>query len=72
MAERRAQQGAAGWWPEHRAVAAMAETYLRELHEVLKSGRYRPQPVRRVEIPKPAGAPVRSDTHGEGRIVQQR
>lgn len=35
--------------------AAGAEKYLRELHEDLRSERYRPQPVRRVEIPKPDG-----------------
>jgi RNA-directed DNA polymerase len=48
-----------------------AERYLRELHEALVAGTYRPQPVRRVEIPKgpkqtrPLGIPVVKD-----RIVQ--
>jgi RNA-directed DNA polymerase len=51
--------------------AAGAERYLAELHEDLKSGRYRPSPVKRVEIPKgngqtrPLGIPSVKD-----RIVQ--
>ena len=51
--------------------AAGAELYLAELHETLKSGRYRPAPVKRVEIPKgggqtrPLGIPTVKD-----RIVQ--
>ena len=48
-----------------------AAEYLQELSEALKSGSYRPQPVKRVEIPKgpgktrPLGIPVVKD-----RIVQ--
>jgi hypothetical protein len=48
-----------------------SEQYLRELSEALESGSYRPQPVKRVEIPKgggksrPLGIPVVKD-----RIVQ--
>lgn len=36
-------------------VAAKAETYLQELEEALKTGTYRPQAVRRVELPKDGG-----------------
>jgi RNA-directed DNA polymerase len=35
--------------------AAQAERYLRELHDNLKDGSYRPHPVKRVEIPKGDG-----------------
>jgi RNA-directed DNA polymerase len=51
--------------------AAQSERYLRELHESLKDGSYRPNPVKRVEIPKgdgrtrPLGIPTVKD-----RIVQ--
>lgn len=51
---------------------AQAERYLQELHEDLKTGRYQPQPVKRVDIPKigggtrPLGIPTVKD-----RIVQQ-
>jgi len=51
--------------------AAQAERYLRELHDDLKDGSYRPNPVKRVEIPKgdgrtrPLGIPTVKD-----RIVQ--
>jgi RNA-directed DNA polymerase len=51
--------------------AARAEIYLAELEQALKSGEYRPKPIRRVEIPKgdgrmrPLGIPAVKD-----RIVQ--
>jgi len=51
--------------------AAQAERYLRELHDDLKDGSYRPSPIKRVEIPKgdgrtrPLGIPTVKD-----RIVQ--
>lgn len=51
--------------------AARAETYLQELEQALKQGDYRPQPVKRADIPKgsgqtrPLGIPVVKD-----RIVQ--
>ncbi len=52
--------------------AAQSSKYLDELHEDLKSGRYRPSPVKRVDIPKgdgttrPLGIPTVKD-----RIVQR-
>ena len=51
--------------------AAQADRYLRELHEQLKTGSYRPSPIRRVAIPKgdgrtrPLGIPTVKD-----RVVQ--
>lgn len=53
----RANRGAAG---VDRVTLAAVEVYgvdrmLRELRDDLRSGRYRPAPVRRVEIPKPQG-----------------
>lgn len=51
--------------------AARAEIYLEELEQALKSGEYRPEPIKRVEIPKgegkmrPLGIPAVKD-----RIVQ--
>jgi RNA-directed DNA polymerase len=51
--------------------AAQSERYLRELHDDLKTGSYRPSPVKRVDIPKgdgrtrPLGIPTVKD-----RIVQ--
>jgi RNA-directed DNA polymerase len=52
--------------------AAQAERYLQELHEDLKTGRYCPQPVKRVDIPKPTGGtrPLGIPTVKD-RIVQQ-
>ncbi|MFL5338963.1 MAG: group II intron reverse transcriptase/maturase [Gemmataceae bacterium] len=51
--------------------AAQAERYLQELHDQLKTGSYRPSPIKRVEIPKgdgrtrPLGIPTVKD-----RVVQ--
>jgi RNA-directed DNA polymerase len=68
----RAKRGAAG--VDGQGVAqfeSRAEAYLAELHEALKTDRYRPLPVKRVEIPKgdgrtrPLGIPAVKD-----RIVQ--
>jgi len=68
----RANRGAAGVDGQSvERFAGQAELYLRELAEVLRGGSYRPQPVRRVEIPKgdgrtrPLGIPAVKD-----RIVQ--
>lgn len=65
-------QGAAGVDGQSVAkFAGRAETYLKELEEALKRGDYRPQPVKRVDIPKgpgqtrPLGIPAVKD-----RIVQ--
>ena len=59
-------------WAEHRAVrGAERGSYLAELSTALRDGSYRPQPVKRVEIPKgdgrtrPLGIPAVKD-----RIVQ--
>ena len=47
--------------------AARAEIYLEELEQALKSGEYRPEPIKRVEIPKgdgkmrPLGIPAVKD-----------
>src|SRR5437773_8385595 len=68
----RANRGAAGVDGQSvERFARQAELYLRELAEGLRDGSYRPQPIRRVEIPKgdgrtrPLGIPVVKD-----RIVQ--
>jgi RNA-directed DNA polymerase len=67
----RANRGAAGVDGQSvRRFEAHAERYLAELGEALQSGRYRPEAVRRVEIPKgtgtrPLGIPTVKD-----RIVQ--
>lgn len=68
----RANRGAAGVDGQSvERFAGQAELYLRELAEGLREGSYRPQPVRRVEIPKgdgrtrPLGIPAVKD-----RIVQ--
>ncbi len=68
----RANRGAAGVDGQSvERFAGQAELYLRELAEGLRDGSYRPQPVRRVEIPKgdgrtrPLGIPAVKD-----RIVQ--
>lgn len=68
----RANHGAAGIDGQSvEAFSRYEERYLAELGEILKEGRYRPQPVKRVEIPKgpnhtrPLGIPVVKD-----RIVQ--
>jgi RNA-directed DNA polymerase len=68
----RAKRGAAGVDGQSvERFARQAELYLRELAEELREGSYRPQPVRRVEIPKgdgrtrPLGIPAVKD-----RIVQ--
>jgi hypothetical protein len=46
--------------------AAAAERYLSELHQTLKTGRYRPSPVKRVDIPKSGGGnPSAGDTDGQ-------
>mgnify|MGYP002738568780 CR=1 FL=1 len=68
----RANRGAAGVdRVSTERFAAQAERYLLELEQALKEGRYRPQAVRRVEIPKadgkkrPLGIPAVAD-----RVVQ--
>src|SRR5438876_8344411 len=68
----RAKRGAAGVDGQSvERFARQAELYLRELAEGLRDGSYRPQPVRRVEIPKgdgrsrPLGIPTVKD-----RVVQ--
>jgi RNA-directed DNA polymerase len=68
-----ANQGAAGVDGQSvERFAAKAEQYLSELSAALRSGTYRPQPVKRVEIPKgdgrlrPLGIPTVKD-----RIAQQ-
>ena len=68
----KANQGAAGVDEQSvNAFSRHADRYLAELEEALKEGRYTPQPVKRVEIPKgpkqtrPLGIPVVKD-----RIVQ--
>jgi RNA-directed DNA polymerase len=68
----RANAGAAGVDGQSvRKFAARAEVYLEELERALRRGEYRPEPIRRVEIPKgggrmrPLGIPVVKD-----RIVQ--
>jgi RNA-directed DNA polymerase len=51
-----ANQGAAGIDGQSiERFAANAERYVGELAEELREGRYRPEPVRRVEIPKAGG-----------------
>jgi RNA-directed DNA polymerase len=69
----RANKGAAGVDGQSiERFAAKAQVYLAELSAALREGTYRPQPVRRVEIPKgdgrtrPLGIPTVKD-----RIVQQ-
>lgn len=55
-AQVRSRQGAAGIdGMSIERFAAQSERYLNELAEDLKAGRYRPAPVRRVEIPKAGG-----------------
>ena len=68
----KANKGAAGVDGQSvKAFGASAGKYLEELGQVIKEGRYRPQPVKRVEIPKndgntrPLGIPAVKD-----RIVQ--